>query len=73
VTEPFQLEALAHRLIEVGVRIQAAAFIIAERVGTPTLEELVETTERTARDAMQALDHFKTELYGKRKAPWPWP
>jgi hypothetical protein len=36
---------LAHRLIEVGVRIQAAAIIIAERVGTPTLEELVETDE----------------------------
>ena len=46
---------------------------IAEHTGTPTLEELVETTEREARMAMHALDHWKYPLYGQRKAPWPWP
>jgi hypothetical protein len=73
MVDPFQLEGLALRLVEIGTRLQAAALIIAERVGTPTLDELMETTERTAREAMHALDHFRTEIYGKRNIPWPWP
>ncbi len=70
---PFQLEGLALRLVEITTRLQAAALIIAERVRTPTLDELVETTKQTAREAMHALDHFRTEIYRKRNIPWPWP
>lgn len=72
-TEPFDLDLLALKLVKIAVRLQTAAMAIAEHNGTPTLEELVETTEREARMAMHALDHWKYPLYGQRKAPWPWP
>jgi hypothetical protein len=69
--EPFEFEVLAHRLIEVGVRIQATVFAIAERKGDPSIDELVETTERTAREAIRLLDHFRSELVPKPSLPWP--
>ena len=72
-TELFELDLLALKLVKIAVRLQTAAMAIAEHTGTPTLEELVETTEREARMAMHALDHWKYPLNGQRNAPGPWP
>jgi hypothetical protein len=72
-TEPFDLDLLALKLVKIAVRLQTAAMSIAEHTGTPTLEELVETTEREAHMAMHALDRWKYPPYGQRKALWPWP
>jgi hypothetical protein len=70
--EPFQIEVLVHQLIEIGIRLQAAAFAIAERMGHPSGEELTETCERVAREALRFLDHFQTQLSpAKTKLPWP--
>ena len=74
MTEPFELDLLALKLVKIGVRLQAAAFAISERMGTPTLDEIIETTEpeaREAREAMQEIDHFRTQFVTKRSLPWP--
>jgi hypothetical protein len=72
-TEPFDLDLLALKLVKVVVRLQAAALAIVEHTGTPTLEGLVERTERTAREAVHEIDRWRIALYRQRKQPWPWP
>jgi len=69
--EPFELDLLALKLVKIGVRLQAAAFAISERMGTPTLDEMIETTKHQAREAMQEIDHFRTHFVTKRSLPWP--
>jgi thymidine phosphorylase len=69
--EPFRAEALAHQLIEIGTRLQAAAFAIAEAMGHPSSDELADTCERVAREAIRMLDHFQTQLVPRKGLPWP--
>ena len=72
-TEPFDLDFLTLKLVKIAVRLQTAALALVEHIGTPTLEELVERTERTAREAVHEIDRWRIALYGQRKQPWPWP
>lgn len=70
--EPFEIEVLTHQLIEIGTRLQAAAFAIAERMGHPSGEQLTETCEHVAREALRFLDRFQTQLSpAKTRLPWP--
>jgi hypothetical protein len=70
--DPFEIERLAHQLVEIGTRLQAAAFALATRLGHPSDDELTETCDRTARAAIQVLDRFKAQLPpAKRTLPWP--
>ena len=72
-TELFDLDLLALKLVKIAGRLQTAALAIIEHTGTPTLGELVERTERTARQAVHEIDRWRIALYGQRKQPWPWP
>jgi hypothetical protein len=72
-TDLFDLDPLALKFVKIAVRMQTAALAIVERTGTPTLGELVERTEQTAREAVHEIDRWRIALYGQRKQPWPWP
>jgi hypothetical protein len=65
MTEPLHLALRALRLVEIGTRRQAAALALAEHPGTLTLAELVERTERTAREAVHEIDRWRSALYGQ--------
>ncbi len=62
MTEPFQLDLRALRLVEIGTRRQAAVLAVAEHAETLTLGELVERTERTAREAVHEIDRWRIAL-----------
>jgi hypothetical protein len=70
--EPFQIESLAHQLVEIGTRLQASALAMAQAMGHPSEDELGETCGRVARETIQLLDHFRTEFAPRKRAlPWP--
>ena len=69
--EPFQIEGLAHQLDEIGTRLQAVAFALAKRIGHPSDDELTETCDRAAREAIRVLDRFETQLAPANRTP-PW-
>jgi hypothetical protein len=69
--DPFELETLAHQLVEIGVRLMAVALKIAEQVGTPTVCELDQTAQRTVREAMRILNDPNFQFVPENTLPWP--
>lgn len=69
--EPFQIEVLAHQLVEIGGRLMFVALKIAEQNGTPTVSELDQTAQRTVREAERTLNDPKFQLVPEKTLPWP--
>jgi hypothetical protein len=68
--DPFELETLAHQLVEIGVRLMAVALKIAEQVGTPPVSELDQTAQRTVREAMRILNDPNFQFVPENTLPW---
>jgi hypothetical protein len=68
--DPFELETLAHQLVDIGVRLMAVALKIAEQVETPTVSELDQTAQRTVREAMPILNDSNFQFVPENTLPW---
>jgi hypothetical protein len=69
--DPFELETLAHQLVEIGVHLMAVALKIAEQGGTPTVSELDQTAQRTVREALRILNDPNFQFVPENTLPWP--